>query len=297
MTATTGGGRRAAGSGLVALGGSLIVLGIVVAVVLSVVGRQRYADAVERLARAPVGCDTTLDVADSDTYFVYVETVGTLDERRGGCDAPSSYERDSDRLPRVRVEITSPDGDEIDLDRVSEFDYDRSGYRGTAIRRVAIEDTGDHVVRVTSAEFADDPSDADFVVAIGRDPDDVAAPMRAGAVALGASGLVLGLLAVAIGVVTGRRAPAAPAPTPFEWRLERPRVPGEPPVTGPPTRPPTPFAPPGATPAPRPTSPPAARPPGPPLPPPPPQDPGSADTAGSSRRPAPASDDRWPPPG
>src|SRR5215213_1892332 len=54
-------------------------------------------DAVESLARAPVGCTTRLDFDKSGTFTVYVETKGTVSVSRGDCPANGDdYERDAD---------------------------------------------------------------------------------------------------------------------------------------------------------------------------------------------------------
>jgi hypothetical protein len=67
------GGRR---SGLLALGLALIVAGVAAAVAGVLVGSSRYDDGVKKLARAPVGCTTTLQFDHSGTYRMYLETKG-----------------------------------------------------------------------------------------------------------------------------------------------------------------------------------------------------------------------------
>ena len=72
----------------------LIVLGIIVLVAGSwVVQRSwrralsNYEEAVKSLARAPVGCTTTLVFDKPATFTIYVETKGKLGELGGDCEA------------------------------------------------------------------------------------------------------------------------------------------------------------------------------------------------------------------
>ncbi len=157
----------------------MIVVGLVAAVVMWTVGGTRQTDAVEGFARAPVGCDTTLDFVETGEYFVFIESAGQLDEIRGDCDIEGRYDVGSG-TPDVEITIVDPDGAPVDLDRaVTTLDYDEGGFVGSAAFTIDIAQTDDHVVRVESAD------DEVFVVAIGRDPADGVAALRLGAVALG----------------------------------------------------------------------------------------------------------------
>jgi hypothetical protein len=251
--------RRGAAAGALIGGILAIVGGIVVAIVLFAVADARVDDAVERLARAPSGCDTTLDVDDGGTYLLFVETQGSIDELEGGCDVASEYTMEG-QLPRVRLELTDPDGDEVDLDRVGDVTYDAAGYAGTAIRQVGLEQTGRYVLTVESP--------VDVVVTIGRNPDDAAAPFPALAIVVGVLGVIVGVVLLVVGAMARRGPATVPAArTPTWWQP----VPGVAPVAPPQVPPPgPPIAAPGtvASPWARPPMPGTdAPPPGPPGPP------------------------------
>ena len=84
-------GKRRTGllvTGLVVLLAGLIGGGAVVAK-----GKSNYEDAVHSLARAPVGCTTTLVFDKADKFIVYIETKGKLTELSGDCNANSGAQR------------------------------------------------------------------------------------------------------------------------------------------------------------------------------------------------------------
>jgi hypothetical protein len=232
-TATT---NRARLFGLIAF-----LIGLLTAIVLWVVSSKRYDDAVADLAPAPVGCDTTLVFDRTGTYTFFVETKGHVGEIDGDCDGDDrDYDFDGNDTPRVELTLVDDSGDEVDLDRASGPSYDRGGSRGSGVRTADIDATGPYVLRVSSDA-------SDVMVRVGHDPSSGVVPMRVGAGALLLAGLVLG----GIGLVRGRRPPAA-AEQPFG--VEGPHWP---PLTAQPLTPPT--APPYANP---PVPPPYAGPPG-----------------------------------
>jgi hypothetical protein len=186
---------------LIGLGVALVVAGIVVPVVLLNVSKQRTSNAIEGFARAPVGCDTTLDFVESGTYVLFLEQTGTLEEVRGDCDVDGSFQGSSSVDPEVQ--ITDPDGNEIDLDRADgDISYDVPDFEGTSIFTVDIAEPNDHLIRVES-------SDNDtFVVAVGRDPNAGASALTAAAIGSGLAGLLGGLTLVILG---SRRKKVTPA--------------------------------------------------------------------------------------
>ena len=198
---------------LLALGSIFIVGGLVAAVVLWNSGTQRQSSTIGNFARAPIGCDTTLDFIEPGDYLLFVETTGTLGGVRGDCDVDGDYESDDDD-PDVEITLVDPDGDVVDLDRSSgDVDYDADGFQGVARFSIEIEETDDHVLR------AESDADDVFVVAVGRDPSDGVAALRVGAVAAGLVGLLVGLALVLLGsrsasttVQPGQWTPAAAAP-------------------------------------------------------------------------------------
>ncbi|HEY3484648.1 MAG TPA: hypothetical protein VGK49_04650 [Ilumatobacteraceae bacterium] len=230
--------RRGAGRGLGILGLFLVIVGIAGGLALYVVSQSRYDDAVDDLVRAPVGCDTTLEFTDTGTFFVFVETRGRLDEIRGDCAAPSTYSRSSDGAPDVTVEMFDDDGEPIEIRDVGRITYDTDVFEGESHGQVEIAERGTVVVRVTSPEFADDPGGADFVIAVGRNPDDVANPVLYGAVAVGIGGIAVGAVLLAFsGMRTRRRTrePQFPGPT-SPWAPGQYAPPTAPPI-GPPSVP------------------------------------------------------------
>lgn len=99
-----------------------------------------YEDAVKNLARAPIGCTTTLEFDSSATYYVYVETTGQIGEVRGSCEGTDTeYDTDADADPDVSVTLTNEDGDEIDVDDDDSKDYDAGGFVGHSVGTVEIE--------------------------------------------------------------------------------------------------------------------------------------------------------------
>ena len=238
---------------MLALGVLVIVGALGAAVAMWIAGTDREADNVAGFARAPVGCDTTLDFASTGTFLVYVETSGRFGELAGACDAPPRYDRDADDVPAVEVTLHDPDGDVIDLADSAEVDYDVDGFVGSSIGEVQIESEGDHVLTVA-------PVDGDtFAVAVGRPPDQGVALLRWGALAAAIGGLLLGGLLLVLG---SRRPPVTPAPV-APWTPDGGGWPSSPP--GFPVPPPTtgatgPAGPPLTSPVPPPLTPPAAPP-------------------------------------
>jgi len=291
----------------VALGVAIAMIGIITGVVLWFVADQRYDDGVESLARAPVGCDTTLDFSSAGEYLVFAETAGTLPEVRGDCGAGGAFDLGSVEPPTVEVMIVDPDGNEVPLLTFSDREsYDRAGSVGSSIARIEIGTAGDHVVRVESS------TTDTFAVAIGDDPAGGVGALRLVAALAAVIGLGVGLI-VAFTRRTTRVTPSAvQPPPPTDWSAwQAPSVAGPPtavPPQGPPAAPgspgwapgqpqpappaasppaPAPLAPQPSQPAPPQTSPPVSQP-GPPQPAPPP--------APQQAVEPPADDDRLTPP-
>lgn len=227
-------------------GAVLLVACLVVAVVLWTGADQRRSDNVAGFARAPVGCDTTLDFDATGTFVLYVETSGEFDTLPGECDAAEQYDRDPDDIPSPDLVLTDPSGAALDLTDADEADYDVDGFVGNAYRSVDIAEPGDHVLTVAPT------GGAPFAVAVGRSPDDGVALLRGGAIAVAIAGLVIGGLLLVLG---SRRAPSSPQPTaPWSpsgtgWPSSPPGFPAPPPTTGA-TGPPVAAPPESAPPAP-----------------------------------------------
>jgi hypothetical protein len=232
--------------------GVLLLVGLLAAAgALWFAAGEREADNVATFARAPVGCDTTLDFESTGTFLLYVETTGEFEQLAGECDAEFLYDRDPADVPAVDLTLRGPGGDEIEIDETTGVEYDVDGFVGSSIGEVQIETTGDHVLTVA-------PTDGDsFAIAVGRQPDEGVALLRWGAVAAAIAGLLVGGLFLVLG---SRRppAPATPAapwtPDGQNWPASPPGFPVPPPTTGavgpvgspfptPPTFGPSPFPP------------------------------------------------------
>lgn len=214
----------------VVLGSVLLVVGLVGAVVLWAAGGSRRTNAIKNFARAPIGCDTTLDFAEPGSYLLFVETAGRLEDVRGDCDAPSDYDVGADR-PNVEVTMIDPDGEELALDDASGVvSYSSDGFVGGAVFRVEVAEAADHVVRVESRQ------EASFAVAIGRDPDAGVALLRGLGVAVGVIGLAAGLGLILAGGRHEETGPAGPwTPAPPDQPVWGATAPTQPPYRQPPS--------------------------------------------------------------
>lgn len=199
----TPGGRR---TGLIAAGAFILIAGVAAGIVMIAASDKNYDDSVQNLARAPVGCVTSLRFDQSGTFTVYVETVGSIGEVRGDCsNTDAAYEFAGDDLPDVDVVLQNEAGDTIDLDRDSGKDYDAGGAVGQSIATAQIDEPGDYDITVTSA-------DTDFAIAIGKNPKDSADTLKG----LGSLALLAGVLVGGIMLVLGLRRRKTPPPEPPE---------------------------------------------------------------------------------
>jgi hypothetical protein len=229
--------RKRGGAGrvvLIVLG----ALGIVIGLLLWFLAGNRYDDAVESLAPAPVACETTLEFDDAGTYLFFVETKGAVGEIEGSCAATErDYDYDGDALPRVSLTLVDDGGEEVDLDRVSEPSYDHGGRAGTAVRTAEIDGAGTYLLTVEA-------NDPDVMIRVGKDPQQGIGAMRVSGIVLA----VLGLVALILGLVLGRRKPAVATPSgPLpSWQPGGGPPPVAPPYAHQPVAPPfTPGRPPG----------------------------------------------------
>jgi hypothetical protein len=232
---------------MVVAGVVVLVGAVAVAISLWVASGQRRSDNVAGFARAPVGCDTTLDFEATGTFVLYVETSGEFDALPGECDVADRYDRDD--VPSPDLVLTDPEGIDVALGDASEASYDVDGFVGTAFRSVEIVDPGDHVLTVAPTPGGP------FAISIGRSPDDGVTALRVGGVVVAIVGFVLGGLLLVLG---GRR-PSVPTSSTTAWTPSEPAWPSSPP--GFPAPPPTTGA----------TGPPISAPPSPPPPPGPPR--------------------------
>lgn len=197
----------------------IAVAGVAAGVLLWVAASQRYDHAIDALAPAPVGCDTTLEFDRTGTFFIFAETKGSVEDLDGDCaNDEQDYEGSGDNLDIVMFDDNS---NEIDLERASELSYDNGSSEGQVLYSVQIEEEGDYTLRVQG--------DDDGVVArVGPDPNDSVALLRITAVAALVVGLMLGLLFILL----ARRRPTGTdedRQTERSWGGESGTPPGAPP--------------------------------------------------------------------
>jgi hypothetical protein len=188
--------------GLIILGLILLIGGLLAGGAVAVKSMSNYEEAVKSLARAPVGCTTTLVFDKPSTFTVYIETKGKLGELSGDCESNGSdYTHSGDKLPKVSLTLVDSKGAEVTMDRGASASYDVKGYQGTAVRSVSIEQAGTYRLNVES-------DDTDFAVAIGKNPKKDSDLLKAIGGGVGLVGLVLGLLFLILGLRRRRPGPA-----------------------------------------------------------------------------------------
>src|SRR3954469_13867067 len=77
--------------GLMITGLIVLLVGVLGGAAIIAYGMSRYKEAVNSLARAPVGCTATLVFDKADSFTVYIETKGKLGELSGDCKANREY--------------------------------------------------------------------------------------------------------------------------------------------------------------------------------------------------------------
>lgn len=253
------GSRRA---GLIGVGALLLVAGVIAGIVMFLASSSNYEDGVRNLARAPIGCTTSLEFDEAGTYTIFVETEGEIGELRGDCpNADTDYSYDDDDLPDVDVELRDEDNDEVDLDDDESKDYDAGGFVGRSIATVEIDEAGDYELTATSDED-------EIAIAVGRDPKGDSGSLKTMGIVAIVGGVVVGGLLLVLGLrrssPSGPATPAAPgssgaggapyggpAYAPPASSIPSPPVQAQPPAAypAPPTMPmPTPGPTPGPTP-------------------------------------------------
>ena len=176
------------------LGLASLVVGLVAALGLTIASRNQYADAVGKLQRAPVGCDTEFDFTQTGVFILYLETQGHIGSIRGDCvAAESAYSRTDANRPRVSLLLAAESLDKIGLDRTKAASYIADGFVGQAFREVTIDKPGIYTLSVESAE-------TDFAIAIGRNPRNDTQGLKKLGLALGLGGLLLGALLALVGL-------------------------------------------------------------------------------------------------
>ncbi|MEJ7723434.1 MAG: hypothetical protein WKF64_03945 [Ilumatobacteraceae bacterium] len=207
------------------LGVMIALAGVVAGALLWFAASKKYDDAIDSLAPAPVGCDTTLQFDRAGTFFVFAETKGEVDNLDGDCaNDEQAYDGSDESLDIVMFDENS---NEVDLQRETDLSYDNGTSRGNVLYSLEIEDEGDYTLRVQG-------DDDEVVARVGSDPNDGVGLLRIAAVAALVAGLVLGLLFILLG---RRRRPAdrTPGTGDYGWDAQPVAPPGMPPYTPSPT--------------------------------------------------------------
>jgi hypothetical protein len=202
--------------GLMVTGLIVLLVGVLGGGAVIAKGMANYEEAVKSLARAPVGCTTTLVFDKAASFTVYIETKGKLGELNGDCDAKTTeYDHAGDKLPKVSLKLVNSAGDEVQMPEATGASYDVGGYVGTQTRSVEVFGPGTYRLDVASDED-------DFAISIGKKPKDDNDLMMiiGGGIAL--AGLIVGLLLMLLGlrrrnpapVIADGRNPMGPLP---EW--------------------------------------------------------------------------------
>jgi hypothetical protein len=199
---------------------------------MMVLAQMRYDGIVDRFARAPAGCDTTLVFEASGSYLVFVETQGRLERLTGGCQAATVYGRSPGSRPRVQLEIFgATHGETLRLERTEAWTYDSGGFRGAVYRRVEVADVGSYIARVQA------PEGDEVVIAVGPDPEAAVVPLRTAGLLGGILGVLLGIGLLIAGLIRAVSRPTKPNQS--SWTA-RPDL-----SLAAPVRPPEPQLPPG----------------------------------------------------
>jgi hypothetical protein len=202
--APTSGSRR---RGLIGAGALVVAAGSIAGVVMLLASSSNYDEGVQNLARAPIGCTTSLEFDEAGSYLIYVETTGSVGEMRGDCpnadtDFDLGFDADADDLPDVEIVLVDDDGDEVDLDTDSSADYDAAGFVGWSVASVEIDRAGDFELTATSDE-------REIAISVGRNPQEAAGTMRTAGILALALGAAFGGLLIVLGL---RPVAAKPAP-------------------------------------------------------------------------------------
>lgn len=207
--------KRSRGRGVAAaFGFLLLVAGLIGAGLLYLLSVQRPDEAVESFARAAAGCTTTLDFSETGTFYVYEETTTSFDPSVNGCTPTASPEQPFAFTFGGPAPITTtPD--------LTVF-YDSGAFAGASVARFEITTPGTYEMAVVSESVTS-------VAAVGRDPENGVDELRRNAIAVGAIGVILGLLLLLLAGWRSKKAttPSIPdgpgwGPRPSERQVEWP---------------------------------------------------------------------------
>jgi hypothetical protein len=179
---------------------------------------------IQKFARAPAGCTTTLQFDKTGVFTLYTETKGSVGNPGGDCAGNGgAYEHADDDLPRATLSLVDEAGNPQTLVDAGGADYDTGGYRGQATQQAQIAAPGAYRLTVTSEA-------TDFAIAIGGAPDADSSSMRSAGLGAAVAGALVG--GVLIVLALRKKGGAGAAPAAAGWSPTPAGVPGATPQYG-----------------------------------------------------------------
>ncbi|MEO5901600.1 MAG: hypothetical protein ABIR68_15945 [Ilumatobacteraceae bacterium] len=182
---------------LVAIGVALLVAGVVVGLVLVSKASSSVGDNAEKLARAPGGCTTSLEFDKTGEFIVFYESRGKVADLGGDCAGNgASFDRGDDEPPQQSLTLVDPNDKDVVFDDASGTSYDAGGFKGAEISKVTIDEAGLYKLTVAPNNV----DDADYAIAIGRDPTADEGTLKATGLGALIAGVVLGAGLIVLGL-------------------------------------------------------------------------------------------------
>ena len=192
------------------IGGLLVAVGVIGGLVLALAGFLNLKNAIEDFGRFRItdgAGQATVSFEKPDTYSIYYESKSRVCEDlgdSGGACTTADISGESDPPAQLDVSISNESGALDVQDSDSSFTYSFGDFSGTEVKTVQVDEPGSYEMTVETRR------EGDFAIALGQDVVSLTWPWIVGALALGAIGLLLGLLAIIVTAVKrGRRKRAA----------------------------------------------------------------------------------------
>ena len=192
------------------IGGLLVAVGVIGGLVLALAGFLNLKNAIEDFGRFRItdgAGQATVIFEKPDTYSIYYESKSRVCEDvadSGGACTTADVSGESDPPAQLEVSISNESGALDVQDSDSSFTYSFGDFSGTEVKTVRVDEPGSYEMTVETRR------EGDFAIALGQDVVSLTWPWIVGALAVGAIGLLLGLLAIIVTAVKrGRRKRAA----------------------------------------------------------------------------------------
>lgn len=179
------------------IGVVVLVAGIVVGGLLVLMSTTSVESNAKKLARSPSGCTTSLQFDKTGTFLVYFEHKGHVAGLDGTCPTSNtSYERAGADVAKQTVSLTDSKGNDVELSDAGGKSYDAGGFQGELISTVRIDSPGVYRLSITPS----DPTDTDYVLAIGNDPKSDQSTLLIAGITSIVGGLIIGGLLMLLGL-------------------------------------------------------------------------------------------------